>query len=95
MKIRTITTGIPLPFSPYQLQRAAKFNAACQTYFEANGYDVQTTRVSSQIWDETRDVDTILALESDAQALGIEFLNLGTILPENGTRKLISLVSLM
>ena len=82
MKIRTITTGIPLPFSPYQLQRAAKFNAACQTYFEANGYDVQTTRVSSQIWDETRDVDTILALESDAQALGIEFLNLGTILPE-------------
>ena len=81
MKIRTITTGIPLPFSPYQLQRAAKFNAACQTYFEANGYDVQTTRVSCQIWDETRDVDTILALESDAQALGIEFLNLGTILP--------------
>ena len=81
MKIRTITTGIPFPFSPYQLQRAAKFNAACQTYFEANGYDVQTTRVSCQIWDETRDVDTILALESDAQALGIEFLNLGTILP--------------
>ena len=82
MKIRTITTGIPLPFSPYQLQRAAKFNAACQTCFEANGYDVQTTRVSCQIWDEVRDVDTILRLESDAQALGIDFLNLGTILPE-------------
>jgi len=82
MKIRTITTGIPLPFSPYQLQRAAKFNTACQTYFEANGYEVQTTRVSCQIWDEKRDIDTILKLESDAQALGIEFLNLGTILPE-------------
>ena len=82
MKIRTITTGIPLPFSPYQLQRAAKFNDACQTCFEANGYDVQTTRVSCQIWDEVRDVDTILRLESDAQALGIDFLNLGTILPE-------------
>ena len=82
MKIRTITTGIPLPFSPYQLQRAAKFNAACQTYFEANGYDVQTTRVSCQIWDEIRDIDTILRLESDAKAFGIEFLNLGTILPE-------------
>lgn len=82
MKIRTITTGIPLPFSPYQLQRAAKFNAACQTYFEANGYDVQTTRVSSQIWDEARDVEAILALETDARALGIEFLNLGTVLPE-------------
>ncbi len=81
MKIRTITTGIPLPFSPYQLQRAAKFNAACQAYFETNGYEVQTTRVSCQIWDETRDVDAILTLESDARALGIEFLNLGTILP--------------
>ena len=82
MKIRTITTGIPLPFAPYQLQRAAKFNAACQACFEANGYEVQTTRVSSQIWDEKRDIDAILALESDAQALGIEFLTLGTILPE-------------
>ncbi len=82
MKIRTITTGIPLPFSPYQLQRAAKFNAACQTHFETNGYEVQTTRVSSQIWDETRDVKAILKLESEAQALGIDFLNLGTILPE-------------
>lgn len=82
MKIRTITTGIPLPFAPYQLQRAAKFNAACQDYFEANGYEVQTTRVSCQIWDEPRDIDTILKLESDAQALGIEFFNLGTILPE-------------
>lgn len=81
MKIRTITTGIPLPFSPYHLQRAAKFNTDCRDYFEANGYEVQTTRVSSQIWDEARDVDTILSLESDAQELGIEFLNLGTILP--------------
>ena len=82
MKIRTITTGIPLPFSAYQLQRAAKFNTACQTYFEANGYEVQTTRVSCQIWNEKSDMDTILKLEADAQALGIEFLNLGTILPE-------------
>ena len=83
MKIRTITTGVPFPFSHYQLQRAAKFNATCRSYFETNGYEVQTTRVSSQIWNETRSVDTILTLESEAQALGIEFLSLGTILPEN------------
>lgn len=82
MKIRTITTGIPLPFSPYQLQRAAEFNTACRTHFEGNGYEVQTTRVSCQIWDERRDIDTILALETKAQALGIEFLSLGTIFPE-------------
>lgn len=82
MKIRTITTGIPFPFSPYQLQRAAKFNTASRTRFEGSGYDVQTTRVSCQIWDETRDIETILALESDARTLGIDFLSLGTILPE-------------
>ena len=82
MKIRTITTGIPFPFSVYQLQRAAEFNTACRTYFEANDYEVQTTRVSCQIWDERRDIDTILSLETDARALGIEFLNLGTIFPE-------------
>ncbi len=82
MKIRTITTGIPFVFSSYQLQRAAEFNTACRARFEANGYEVQTTRVSSQIWDEARDIDTILALESDAHALGIEFLSLGTIPPD-------------
>jgi len=87
MKIRTITTGIPLPFEPYQLERAATFNAASQTYFESNGYDVQTTRVSSQIWDEVRDIDAILGLESRAQASGIDFLNLGTILPGKRSTK--------
>ena len=82
MKIRTITTGLPLPFSPYQLQRAAKFNATAQAAFEAQGYEVQTTRVSCQVWEEARDTRTLLKLEADAQALGIEFLNLGTILPQ-------------
>ena len=82
MKIRTITTGVPSPFSFYQLQRAAQFNTASRTCFEVNDYEVQTTRVSCQIWDKKRDIDTILKLESDAQAVGIEFLNLGTILPE-------------
>ena len=81
MKIRTITTGIPFPFSSYQLQRVAEFNATSRSHFEADGYEVQTTRVSSQIWDEARNADSILALESDAHALGIEFLSLGTIPP--------------
>ena len=87
MKIRTITTGIPLPFAPYPLEHAAKFNAAAQTYFESNGYEVQTTRVSSQIWDEACDIDAILGLEFRAQALGIDFLNLGTILPGKQSTK--------
>lgn len=82
MKIRTITTGIPNPFFRSYLKQAAEFNTACRTYFEANDYEVQTTRVSSQIWNEARDVGTILKLESNAQTLGIEFLSLGTISPE-------------
>ena len=82
MKIRTITTGTPLPFSPFHLQRAAEFNDACRTYFEANGFEVQTTRVSCQIWDEPRDIDTILALETAALELGIAFLSVGTVFPE-------------
>ena len=82
MKIRTITTGIPFPCSEPQLQRAAEFNAACQTRFEANRYEVQTTRVSSQVWDKAPNIDVLLKLEADARQCGIEFLNLGTLLPE-------------
>ena len=82
MKIRTITTGIPNPFFRSYLKQAAEFNTACRTHFEANDYEVQTTRVSSQIWNEARDVGTILKLEANAQTLGIEFLSLGTISPE-------------
>lgn len=82
MKIRTITTGIPNPFFRSYLKQAAEFNTACRTHFEANDYEVQTTRVSSQIWNEVRDVGAILKLEANAQTLGIEFLSLGTISPE-------------
>ena len=82
MKIRTITTGIPNPFSVSYLQHAAEFNTACRAHLEANGYEVQTTRVSCQIWNEAQDLDPILTLESNAQALGIEFLSIGTISPE-------------
>ena len=81
MKIRTITTGIPSPFSHDYLQRAAEFNAACRTAFEANGYEVQSTRLSTQVWNAEIDVADILALEQKTEALGIEFLSLGTILP--------------
>ena len=81
MKIRTITTGIPTPFSHDYLQRAAEFNAACRTAFEANSYEVQSTRLSTQVWNAEIDVADILALEQKTKALGIEFLSLGTILP--------------
>lgn len=81
MKNRTITTGIPSPFSHDYLQRGAEFNAACRTAFEANGYEVQSTRLSTQVWNAEIDVADILALEQKTKALGIEFLSLGTIFP--------------
>ena len=81
MKIRTITTGIPSPFSHDYLQRAAEFNAACRTRFQANGYEVQSTRLSTQVWNAEIDVTDILALEQKTEAVGIEFLSLGTIFP--------------
>ena len=82
MKIRTITTGIPSPFSHDYLQRAAEFNAACHSRFEANGYEVQSTRISTQIWNDAPNIEDILALETQTKALGIEFLSLGTIFPD-------------
>ena len=82
MKIRTITTGIPSPFSHDYLQRAAEFNATCSIRFEANGYEVQSTRISTQIWNDAPDIEDILALETQTKALGIEFLSLGTIFPD-------------
>lgn len=82
MKIRTITTGIPSPFSHDYLQRAVKFNAACRTRFEANGYEVQSTRLSTQIWNDAPDIEDLLALETQTKALDIEFLSLGTIFPD-------------
>ncbi|RKU27558.1 DUF711 domain-containing protein, partial [Candidatus Poribacteria bacterium] len=82
MKIRTITTGIPSPFSHDYLQRAAEFNATCRTRFEANGYEVQSTRISTQVWNDAPDIEDILALETQTKALGIEFLSLGTIFPD-------------
>ncbi|MCH8292127.1 DUF711 family protein [Candidatus Poribacteria bacterium] len=82
MKIRTITTGIPSAFSSEQLQRASEFNRHCRAIFEANGYEVQTTRLSSQAWNEILDLDGVLELEHRAQELGIEFFSLGSIFPD-------------
>ena len=81
MKIRTVTVGIPEAFSREQLQFAADFNRRCKSHFEANGYEVQTTRVSSQAWGETSSVDQLLELDHRVMKVGGEFFSLGTIFP--------------
>ncbi|MCZ6679871.1 MAG: DUF711 family protein [Candidatus Poribacteria bacterium] len=81
MKVRTITTGIPSAFSDEQMRRAVDFNRHCRARFEANGYEVQTTRLSSQAWGEISERDQALELDHRAVELGVEFFSLGTIFP--------------
>ena len=81
MKIRTVTVGIPDAFSRKQLQFAIDINSRCQVYFEANGYEVQTTRVSSQAWSEISSLDQVLELDRRVVELEGEFFSLGTIFP--------------
>ena len=81
MKIRTVTVGIPNAFSREQLQFAVDFNRHCKARFEAHGYEVQTTRVSSQAWGEISNIDQVLELDHRVIELGGEFFSLGTIFP--------------
>ena len=81
MKIRTVTVGIPDAFAHDQLEFATDFNRHCQSHFESNGYEVQTTRVSSQAWDSIFDLDQVLELDRRVLELGGEFFSLGTIFP--------------
>ncbi len=81
MKIRTVTVGIRDAFSHKQLEFAMDFNRRCQARFESNGYEVQTTRVSSQAWSKISELDQVLELDRRVVNLGGEFFSLGTILP--------------
>lgn len=81
MKIRTVTVGIPDAFSQEQLQFAVDLNRRCQSRFESHGYEVQTTRVSSQAWDAISSIDQVLELDRRVGELGSEFFSLGTIFP--------------
>ena len=81
MKIRTVTVGIPDAFSREQLHFAMDFNRRCRSHFEANGYEVQTTRVSSQAWNKIFSTDQALELDRRVVELGGDFFSLGTIFP--------------
>ena len=81
MKVRTVTVGIPDAFSREQLHFAMDFNRRCRSHFEANGYEVQTTRVSSQAWNQIFSTDQALELDRRVVELGGDFFSLGTIFP--------------
>jgi len=54
MKIRTITTGfsLKLPLKEERFRKIADFTIRAKKEFEKRGYVVQTTRTSTQPWEE-------------------------------------------
>lgn len=86
MKIRTITTGISLgsPQETAKLKTAAEFNEKAQIIFEQQGYEVQTTRIATNPWEEylsslsqAEIIHHIKKLEEFCQSLNISFFNIG------------------
>ncbi|MDP5337606.1 MAG: DUF711 family protein [Nodularia sp. (in: cyanobacteria)] len=86
MKIRTITTGITLtsPQSIDKIKQAHEFNQQAKEIFAQQGYEVQTTRITTNSWEEyllnLSKIDIlhkIQTLEKICQSLDIRFFNIG------------------
>ncbi|MBD2445589.1 DUF711 family protein [Nostoc sp. FACHB-152] len=85
MKIRTITTGVSLqsPQEISKIKQVAQFNQQAKIFFEQQGYEVQTTRIATNPWEEylpistTEAIQEIQALEILCHSLNISFFNIG------------------
>lgn len=106
LKVRTVTAGVTLKRGradewPRQLAAAAAFNAAAAERYAAAGFEVQTTRISTNSFEEYVDVsDAAAALEAfkaiDAELvrLGVGLFNAGPARTSAGRRLVPDLVSL-
>lgn len=86
MKIRTITTGVSLqsPDVEDQIRQTAEFNRKAKEVFEKAGYEVQTTRIATNSWEEylgslsdAEIVSAIQKIEQICQSLDVSFFNMG------------------
>ncbi|TVP56689.1 MAG: DUF711 family protein [Nodularia sp. (in: Bacteria)] len=86
MKIRTITTGISLlpPKDTDKIKQAHEFNQKAKEIFAQQGYEVQTTRITTNSWEEylfgLSKIDIlheVQTLEETCQSLDISFFNIG------------------
>ncbi len=92
MKIRTITTGITLKSSSEfdLIKPVAEFNRKTKVLFEQQGYEVQTTRIATNSWEEylpgasNQDIiREIQKIEQTCKDLDVGFFNIGyAISPE-------------
>jgi uncharacterized protein len=86
MKIRTITTGISLnSFQEIEkIKQANDFNQQAKLIIEEQGYEVQTTRIATNSWEEYLDgfsqseiINQVKRIEEVCQNLNISFFSLG------------------
>jgi len=86
MKIRTITTGVSLqsPNDEDKIRQTAEFNQKAKDVFEKAGYEVQTTRIATNSWEEylgslsdAEIVSAIQKIEKICQSLSVNFFNIG------------------
>jgi uncharacterized protein (UPF0210 family) len=93
MKIRTITTGITFRTlkDSDQIKLISEFNRKAKLSFEQNGYDVQTTRIATNSWEEytpasSKDeiISEIQKIEQVCLSHDVGFFNIGYAqLPKN------------
>ncbi|MBW4475630.1 MAG: DUF711 family protein [Tolypothrix brevis GSE-NOS-MK-07-07A] len=86
MKIRTITTGISLSSFPEieKIKQATDFNQQAKLIIEEQGYEVQTTRIATNSWEEYlhglskhQIINQVKIIEEVCQNLNIKFFSLG------------------
>ncbi|MFH1564895.1 MAG: DUF711 family protein [bacterium] len=86
MKIRTITTGISLQSvkDAEKIKQIAEFNKKAKAVFNEAGYEVQTTRIATNPWEEYAGnlsnieiVNKIKEIEKICQSLDVGFFNIG------------------
>jgi len=87
IKIRTITSGVTFERGcswALNLERAAAFNAAAKARFESAGFEVQTTRIAANPFEEWLDVHNrdealsrLRSIDADLEQLGVDLFNAG------------------
>jgi uncharacterized protein (UPF0210 family) len=91
MRIRTITAGFNLkvPFEKEQLKKIAAFTTNAKKSFEDKGYTVQTTRITTQPWEQyfvsgKQIVTLVKNLEKSTHDYNIDYFSVGTTVdPKN------------
>lgn len=86
MKIRTITTGISFRSlrETDKIKPVAEFNQKAKKHFKQEGYEVQTTRITTNSWKEyiqaaspEKIVSEIKKIEQICNSLDVNFFNIG------------------